>query len=40
VPPEWNEGATAQLYDMLAAIGGPALVGPATHLAPGTFWAA
>ena len=28
----------ARLYDMLAAIGGPGLVGPAPHLAPGTFW--
>ena len=40
VPPAWNEAGTAQLYDLLAAIGGPALVGPAAHLAPGTFWAA
>jgi len=40
LPPAWNEAATAQLYDVLATIGGPALVGPATHLAPGTFWAA
>ena len=36
--PAWDLGATARLYDVLAAIGGPALVGPATHLAPGTFW--
>ncbi len=40
VPPAWNEAGTAQLYDLLAGIGGPALVGPAAHLAPGTFWAA
>ncbi len=35
----WDLAATARLYDILAAIGGPALVGPAAHLAPGTFWA-
>ena len=40
VPPAWNEAGTAQLYDLLAVIGGPALVGPAAHLAPGTFWTA
>ncbi len=34
----WDLAATARLYDILAAIGGPALVGPAAHLAPGTFW--
>jgi NitT/TauT family transport system substrate-binding protein len=28
----------ARLYDILAATGGPALVGPAPHLAAGTFW--
>jgi NitT/TauT family transport system substrate-binding protein len=38
VPDQWNLDATARLYDVLAAIGGPELVGPATHLAPGTFW--
>jgi NitT/TauT family transport system substrate-binding protein len=38
VPAQWNFDATARLYDVLAAIGGPELVGPATHLAPGTFW--
>ncbi len=27
-----------RLYDILAAIGGAALVGPAPHLTPGTFW--
>lgn len=35
----WDLQATARLYDILAGIGGPALVGPAVHLAPGTFWA-
>lgn len=38
-PPAWNVPATAQLYDVLAGIGGQALVGPAAHLAPGTFYA-
>jgi len=37
-PERWNLEATARLYDVLAAIGGPALVGPADHLAPGTIW--
>jgi len=37
-PEHWNLEATARLYDVLAAIGGPALVGPAAHLAPGTLW--
>lgn len=36
----WDLRGTAQLYDVLAAIGGAALVGPATTLAPGTFWQA
>ncbi len=40
VPAEWNLAAVPQLYDLLAEIGGPALVGPATHLAPGTLWTA
>ena len=39
VPERWNLEATARLYDVLAEVGGPALVGPATHLAPGTLWA-
>jgi NitT/TauT family transport system substrate-binding protein len=39
VPEHWNLGATARLYDVLAEVGGPALVGPAAHLAPGTLWA-
>ncbi len=38
VAEHWNLEATARLYDVLAAIGGPALVGPATHLVPGTLW--
>jgi len=37
-PARWNLEATAPLYDVLASIGGPALVGSAAHLAPGTFW--
>ncbi len=28
----------ARLYDIVARIGGAALVGPSPHLAPGTFW--
>lgn len=43
VLPRWGEAeraATARLYDVLAEIGGPALVGPATRLPPGTFWEA
>lgn len=31
--------AAARLYAVLAEIGGPALVGPARSLPPGTFWA-
>lgn len=38
VPPHWNLAAIAPLYDLLAEIGGPALVGAAPHLAPGTIW--
>lgn len=41
VLPRWGgaeRAATARLYDVLAEIGGPALVGPATRLPPGTFW--
>ncbi len=40
VPPSWDLDAVPRLYDLLAEIGGPALVGPATHLAPGTLWTA
>lgn len=29
---------TARIYDLLAEIGGEALVGPATTMTPGTFW--
>ncbi len=35
-PAEWQ--AAAKLYDILAAIGGPDLVGGGKTLAPGTFW--
>lgn len=35
-PPEWE--AAAKLYDILARIGGPELVGGGKTLAPGTFW--
>ncbi len=38
VPAAWNLAAVPRLYDLLADIGGPALVGPATHLQPGTLW--
>ncbi|MBC7802026.1 MAG: ABC transporter substrate-binding protein [Gemmatimonadaceae bacterium] len=40
VPTRWNLDGVAGLYDLMAAIGGTALVGPATHLAPGTLWPA
>ena len=39
VPEHWNLQAVARLYDVLAEVGGPALVGPAARLAPGTLWA-
>ncbi len=39
-PQAWNLPGAAALYDVLAGIGGPALVGPADHLSPGTFYAA
>ena len=38
VPERWDLPAVARLYDVLAEVGGPALVGPAAHLAPGTLW--
>lgn len=38
VPEHWDLPAVARLYDVLAEVGGPALVGPAAHLAPGTLW--
>lgn len=38
VPEHWDLEATARLYDVLAGIGGTALVGPATRLVPGTLW--
>jgi len=37
-PEHWDLAAVTRLYDVLAAVGGPALVGPATHLVPGTLW--
>ena len=40
VPDGFDPAAAARLYDLLAAIGGEALVGPAAHLTPGTFWMA
>ena len=43
VPGVWDfdgQTAAARLYDILAGIGGAALVGDATHLSPGTFWEA
>ena len=36
----FDPAAAARLYDVLAAVGGEALVGPASHLTPGTFWMA
>lgn len=33
-----SQSAAARLYDLFAAVGGPALVGPAPHLSAGTFW--
>ena len=35
---EEEEADAAKLYAVLAELGGPRLVGPATTLAPGTFW--
>ena len=43
IPGAWDaatQGAAGRLYDVMASIGGTALVGPATQLAPGTFWRA
>jgi NitT/TauT family transport system substrate-binding protein len=40
VPGPADQAVASRLYDLLAAIGGPDLVGPAAHLTPGTFWAA
>ena len=43
IPRRWGpaeQQAAGELYAILAKIGGPALVGPATALAPGTFWQA
>ncbi len=43
VPSAWTrseQDAAGRLYDILAGIGGPALVGAAPHISPGTFWQA
>jgi NitT/TauT family transport system substrate-binding protein len=40
VPGAVDPAAASRLYDLLATIGGPDLVGPAAHLTPGTFWMA
>lgn len=41
MPRNWRTAerdAAAKLYALLARVGGPALVGPATSVPPGTFW--
>ena len=38
LPPAATEAAASALFQVLAATGGPALVGDAKVLAPGTFW--
>jgi NitT/TauT family transport system substrate-binding protein len=41
IPVHWGpteQDAAAQLFQVLAAVGGRDLVGPATSIAPGTFW--
>ncbi len=41
IPQRWGESerqAAEQLFAVLAAIGGPDLVGPSTAVPPGTFW--
>ena len=41
IPHRWGpaeQQGAAQLYQILSAIGGSELVGPASSLAPGTFW--
>jgi NitT/TauT family transport system substrate-binding protein len=41
IPWNWDQAernAAAQLFDLLAKIGGPDLVGPITALPPGIFW--
>lgn len=43
IPGAWTQAerdAAGRLYDILAGIGGPALVGAAPHVSPGTFWQA
>ena len=41
IPRRWGEPerhAAAQLFDLLAKVGGPDLVGPINAVPPGTFW--
>ena len=41
IPTHWGpaeQGAAAQLFQVLAGVGGPALVGSAKSIAPGSFW--
>jgi NitT/TauT family transport system substrate-binding protein len=41
IPARWGsaeQDAAAQLFQVMAETGGPALVGPAKAIAPGTFW--
>ena len=41
IPAHWGpaeQNAAAQLFQVLADVGGPALVGTAKSIAPGTFW--
>lgn len=41
IPKDWGSAeqeAAGRLYRILADIGGPALVGPSSTIAPGTFW--
>jgi NitT/TauT family transport system substrate-binding protein len=41
MPRHWNEPerhAAAQLFELMAKIGGPELVGPISAVPPGTFW--
>jgi len=43
LPGTWNDAAhhaAAHLFELFAAVGGADLVGPAKHLAAGTFWPA
>jgi NitT/TauT family transport system substrate-binding protein len=41
MPKHWDapeRHAAAQLFDLMAKIGGAELVGPITAVPPGTFW--